>query len=497
MKIFPCNEKARQKGSMIYFFVFLCIVCWTTVCLGYYVSQSTQNTQRRANMISARKYAESGVLVACQDLNGALPTNSTATIPNNMVTAGYTVASWGSWSNLYTRTVTAVFPGAPVYLQIYMSNSPTPQFATVTAQSTVGPVTESETAVVTISFLGSQGGGGAAIINVNDGTMDTFATRTDAEAGNVSINGTGGAGPLVVSGANAGMAVLANSVVNVNPALNLPASAISQTNQNTVNQIPDYTAQGTANSLFNFNQFIAIANNTLGPSSTGTDHFSNLTDFITNTMNLNPATNGALEGMVVVDIAANDPAINYLIPGTYANAGGAINIRGTLFFNFVGPGWSSSNGRLQISCGVNINAANISGVVPSNPATYTTGFPPVYANSLMNPVNINVAGLTPSYPNILPSQTLPALVYSSGIIDLHGPVDISGVVYTPNYMEIEELSGGQSQYIRGSVIVGDGIYVENVAVPASSTTISYDPNTLNNLATENNIGQEVEIAYWQ
>jgi hypothetical protein len=483
---------------MMYFLIFLLIVCYTTASLGYFVSQTSSNTSRRADMISARKYAESGVLIGCQDLNGSLPTNSTATISNNLIGAGYALTTIGSSSNLYSRTITTTFPGAPVAVQLLMTNSVMPNTATISAQSTVGPVTEGQTAVVTISFLGSQGGGGAAIIDVNDGVTDTADTKADGLEGNVAINGTGGAGTMVVSGANAGMAVMANGMVNLSAGATIPPGSISQTNGNTVNAIPDYTAQGTANSLFDFNQFVAIANNTtnVSYSTNGTDHFSNLQAFINAANTLGPSN--AMEGMVVVDITPTDPAINSLTPTGLRRAGGAINVRGTLFFNFVGAGWSTSDNRIAISAGLNINAANLSGVVPADPSTYTTGFPPVYSNPTLNPTNANVAALSPAYPDILPGQTLPALVYSSGIIDLHGPVNISGVVYTPNYMEVEEMSSGQSQYIRGSVIVGGGIYVENVApAPASNTTISYDPNTLANLATINNIGQEVEVAYWQ
>jgi hypothetical protein len=498
MKVFLCNDKARQQGSMIYFLVFLLIVCYTTASLGYFVSQTSSITSRRADMISARKYAESGILIACNDLNGALPTNATSSLANNLTSAGYTSGYWGtSASNIYSRTLTATFPGAPVTIQILMTNSPTPQMATISAQSTVGPVSEGQTVLVSISFLGSQGGGGAAIVNVNDGVNDASWTKADGLEGNVAINGgTIGAGALVVSGANAGMAVLANSMVNVSSTATVPPGAVSSTNYGTVNQVPDYTAQGTANSLFDFNQFIAISDNTSNVSynPTGTDHFTNLQSFINGANSLGP--NNAMQGMVVVDVATNDPAINNLTATALRRAGGAINVQGTLFFNFVGAGWSSSNNRLIISSGVNINPANLSQVVSTDPSTYTTGFPPVYADPTKNPTNINVAGLTPSYANILPGQSLPALVYSSGIIDLHGPVNVCGVIYTPNYMELEQMYNTQTQYIRGSIIVGGGIYVENVA-QSSTTTISYDPNTLANLATVNNIGQEVEIAYWQ
>ncbi len=478
----------------MYFLVFLLIVCYTTASLGYFVAQTSASTARRADMIMARKYAESGVLIGCQDLNSALPTNTTDSIVNNLINEGYSLTNSSGGSNLFTRTVTATFPNAPVTIQMLLANSATPHTAWISAASAVASVIQSNIVLATVSFLGSGGGGGAAIIDVNDGTTDTAWNKTAGMEGNVSINGgTIGAGALVVSGANAGMAVMANGAVNISSTANVPPGSVSSTNYGTVNQIPDYTAQGSANALFDFNQFVALADATTNVtySTNGTDHFSNLRAFINAANSL--GTSNFMEGMVVVDVATNDPALNSLTPSAFRRAGGNINVHGTLFFNFVGSGWSTSNDRLVVSAGLNINPANISSVVSTDPSTYTTGFPAVYNNTALNPTNVNIS---PNFPNIQSGQSLPALVYSSGIIDIHGPANICGAVYTPNYMELEQLFNNQTQYIRGSIIVGGGIYVENTAL-SSTTTVSYDPNALNNLATANNVGQQVEIAYWQ
>ena len=172
---------------------------------------------------------------------------------------------------------------------------------------------------------------------------------------------------------------------------------------------------------------------------------------------------------------------------------GGINIRGTLFFNFTGPGWDCTSKIVTYRAAITVNAANMSTMNPAVPATYPTGYPPTYVNTAKKPSNVNIS---PAYVNFSPADDLPAVVYSIGEVDMHGPLNICGVFYTPCYMEIEEKSDNQTQYISGSVIMGDGIYLENTANSAV-TIVTYDPNTIKNLATTNNVGKSVYMTYWQ
>jgi hypothetical protein len=162
-------------------------------------------------------------------------------------------------------------------------------------------------------------------------------------------------------------------------------------------------------------------------------------------------------------------------------------------FNFLGSGWDATTSKIIITADVNINPADLSHLVATNPATYTTGYPPTYTDPTKNPANINIA---PTYQNFTASDDLPALIYSIGVVDIHGNTDISGVCYTPSYMEIENKVAGNTQYFKGALIMGNGIYYENTSSGAKSI-ISFDPATLDSLATLNMAGKQVRVAYWQ
>jgi hypothetical protein len=168
-----------------------------------------------------------------------------------------------------------------------------------------------------------------------------------------------------------------------------------------------------------------------------------------------------------------------------------INVKGTLFFKF-----DSSFGPLDKiinTATMNINPANLTGLVATNPATFPSGYPPVYYDNSKNPTNINIA--SKNFANIAPDEDLPALLYSIGILDIHGNANISGVCYTPSNMEIENKKDGQIQYFKGTLIMGLGIYYENNQ--KATSIISFDPNAVDSLSTLANAGKEFKVAYWE
>jgi hypothetical protein len=142
---------------------------------------------------------------------------------------------------------------------------------------------------------------------------------------------------------------------------------------------------------------------------------------------------------------------------------------------------------------MNINPANLTSLVSSNVATYPSGYPPVYYDNSKNPTNINIT--SKGFANVTPEEDLPALLYSIGVLDIHGNANISGVMYTPSNMEIENKADGQIQYFKGSLIMGLGIYFENSH--HSTSIISFDPKTLDSLSTLGSSGKQVTVAYWQ
>jgi len=453
--------------------------------LASYVTQSVRLSSRRTDMITAFQYAQSGACLAGADLQNAV-TNSGgsdffATLQSNPAGA-YTFMSElsGSQQKIYQRTITTPFTNQTVTAQIWMTNQPSPPSARIVSVATVGSVTQTSILHVDMKF-----GYGAAIISDNKGTTTT-STSKSTTAGNVCINGDK-TGPIVVDGGD-GLAILANGRANIDTTYaHIPASAISMTNYGTSHQIPDYTAEGSADQLFDFDRFIAVANATVGPSSAGNNHFTNLLSFINANNAAAAVAGGALEGVVVVNVVDKDPGISKLTPTGIPKG---INVRGTLVLNF-DASYLPTDKIINTST-MNINPADLSGLVATNPATYTSGYPPVYANAAKNPINVDIS---PAFPNFTAADDLPALMYNIGILDIHGNANISGVVYTPSFMEIENKQDGQIQYFKGSMIGGTGIYFENTK--ASTSIISYDPSALDCLATEANKGKRVLATYWE
>jgi hypothetical protein len=136
-------------------------------------------------------------------------------------------------------------------------------------------------------------------------------------------------------------------------------------------------------------------------------------------------------------------------------------------------------------------------LVATNPSTYPTGYPPIYSNPSNNPVNVDITPKGTNFVNFGLGDDLPALMYSIGEVDIHGSVNICGVCYTPSYMEIENKGPtGSIMYFKGMLIMGQGVYYENTTA-GSTSIISYDRQTLDNLSTAGGAGKSVSVAFWQ
>jgi hypothetical protein len=374
------------------------------------------------------------------------------------------------------------FTNQPVTEQVWVPNVPNITSAKVVSTAKVGDVTQTATVNIALTFAYP-----AAIISVNDGSSDASVAKSSAQNGNVVVNGAG-SGPLIVDG-NIGLAIMANGRANIDTTnhATVPPNSISMTNANTANEIPDFTGFG-ANALFDFNRFIAVAEATTNLLNVGpkNNHFTNVLSFSTA---MAAAPNHTIEGVVVVDINKAD--------GNYNKAGDpslfpfGINVRGTLFYKF-GPEFGITD-KFVVTAPLNINAADLSSLVATNPATYPNGYPPAYVDQTKNPTNINI--VPKGYVNVGPFEDLPALMYNIGEVDIHGPANVSGVCYTPSYMEIENKQNGQTQYFKGSLIMGNGIYYENN--DSSTSIISFNKIAIDNLSTLNNKGKTVNVAYWQ
>lgn len=461
---------------MVACLILMLVVITAVGSLAAYVTGTTRLAQRRTDGIAALKFAEGAAVVAAFDMNKAL-TNTLGFFP--ALASGstpYTLTELGdAQQKVYERTITSPFSNQVVVAQLWFTNNTAPTEAAAVCTATVGDVTQTATLHVQFKF-----GFGAAIISDSPGSTSTGVSKGDAQDGNVVVGGNR-SGPTIVDGGE-GLAIWSNGNANIDTVYaNVPSTAVLSDTFGTANQIPDYTADGSADQLFDFKRFIAVAD------VSGT-HYTNLLGFMTamNAATLTPG--GALEGVVVVDIKKNDANFGNLDPAHFPRG---INVRGTLLFNFHNA--FTPTDKIINTAAMNINKANLSGLVATDPLTYTTGYPPVYTNPAKDPVNVNIASR--GFANFTAAEDRPALMYNIGVLDIHGNANICGVVYSPSFMEIENKQAGQIQYFKGSLIGGGGIYFENNQ--AATSVCSYDPATLDLLATSSNKGKLVVATYWE
>ncbi|HEX6811393.1 MAG TPA: hypothetical protein VF384_07210 [Planctomycetota bacterium] len=207
-------------------------------------------------------------------------------------------------------------------------------------------------------------------------------------------------------------------------------------------EIPDFTGK-INDQLFDFDRFEAAAAAGAGKVYVGLAAFQTA---------MNAANNAGqpLEGIIVVktDTKTDFDLDTSRIPG-------GINVRGCLVFRFK-PGVDPLY-KIKINTAMSVNAANLASWVPTNEATYTTGYPPVYTLGTRKAWEVDIA---PSHDNFTRNGDLPALMYENGVIDVNGPLNVSGAIYGPSFVEVENKTSGQVQYVNGIVIGGAGIYVE-------------------------------------
>jgi hypothetical protein len=298
----------------------------------------------------------------------------------------------------------------------------------------------------------------AAVISSGPGSTETGIFKSNAVPGNVVLNNSSTsalpAGPLIIDG-GIGYAILANGRANIDSNATIQAGSVSMMNWGTVDEIPDVTTQGTPNTLFDIDRFIAVAD------ISGT-HFTNSTTFVTAMR-----TGATMEGVVVVDMPFRGKSTSFdsqTLPS-------GINVRGTLIFNFTGA-WDPLD-KVINSAAVNINAADLSHLVATNSGTYTTGYPPRYTDPTKNPINVDIT--SKGFSNFTADDEFPALIYGKAFMDFHGPLNICGAVYSPGFVEIENKQNGNTQYVRGPIIAGAGVYLENGHTGTSIFSIEPKP----------------------
>jgi hypothetical protein len=466
--VFRPGQRERERGSaLIAYLIFALIIMGTIATLASYVIQNVQLGRRRVDMVNAYQFAQGGAAIAGQNVETAFLTNNGAFLSNLTTTA------CGSWAQdttnstssllVYRRTLTSPFTNQEVSVQLRMTNSSPPPEIKVLATAVVGRSSQTVEATLKLAF-----GTGAAILSTAQGSVTTGTSKSTGQAGNVCIDGNG-ANAMVVAGG-----IRANGSANV---VKANVDSLSDQLYGTDDQIPDYTNPGADVQLFDFGRFVACA------KASG-NYFSNLVTFA------NAAATSSFQGVVAVDIPYNASTTGFdakSIPN-------GINVKGTLCFRFVADAKGQNWGPLQKVINdvpMYINPANLSGLVSTNASTHASGYPPVYTNPAKNPFLMNITNQ--GYANFVATEDLPALMYNNAILDIHGPVNICGAVYSPSFMEIENKSSGATQYFRGMIIVGGGVYLDSGG--STYTIVSYDPASVDQLATAGTRGKTVKLVY--
>jgi hypothetical protein len=106
------------------------------------------------------------------------------------------------------------------------------------------------------------------------------------------------------------------------------------------------------------------------------------------------------------------------------------------------------------------------------------------------------SGTPVKMPNFFTTEweDLPAFAFAGGLLDVHGFMNVSGMLYTPDSCEIEahagsEVPGGNNsagpfQYVNGALLVGNGLWLEDQSTSDHSMiAISYNYNSFDKLRT--------------
>jgi hypothetical protein len=277
---------------------------------------------------------------------------------------------------------------------------------------------------------------------------------------------------------------------NANTNMNF-AGSISTDLAGTPKEIPDYTAEGSSDQLFDFDRFAAAARAGAGRE------FTSLADFVA-TMNAYNALGTPLEGITLLSLDPSKEGNNPKIQpsgsdpsqGKYAIPGG-IKIRGTLVFKFA-PG-TDPRYKVFVTTDLDINPADLSGLNPNDPSTYPSGFDVPYSNPALRPEAVDITGS--GFENFVPEDDIPALMFNNGIVDIHGGANISGLVYGPSFIEIENKEGNL-QYFNGAIMGGAGVLIEGDS-DKGATVVKFDRSTINNLATKNSKGMGLQLVAWR
>jgi len=180
---------------------------------------------------------------------------------------------------------------------------------------------------------------------------------------------------------------------------------------------------------------------------------------------------------------------------------GSIKVKGTLVIDIVN---STSNYKIKLEVPTNINpvTSSTTGTTILSPTDFdnwttlatartstadTFPWPSGYDSAWSSVATFDSGSKDPrgvalsGHTSFGLNEDMPALMYSGGILDIHHEANISGVVYSPDFVEIEQKKkNNEVQYINGAVIGGAGIYLESSSCGGGIAVI-LDPHTFDKL----------------
>jgi hypothetical protein len=287
-------------------------------------------------------------------------------------------------------------------------------------------------------------------------------------------------------------------------------------------ELPDASVSGGQDAIFDLDRMIAAADAGAGERFSGLQAFADAL-----------ADRGTLSGIVVVDVDPADhvvrrgSAVQLLEPILGPLAGGTpayirtpdIAIDGTLIFNtapqFTVEGITYDTPRsfrITIESPLLINPIDETEVMSylAEVAAYSTAAangdpnaheptPPLGANPFLadgyaraRPWEVS---LPAEYSPYAEGDDLPALAYRLGTIDVDGTANVGGVVFSPDFIEIQNMARTM-QYFWGMVLSGGGVYVQDLG-GQGQIGIVQGRGALDRLATDHHHLRTPKVVTWR
>jgi hypothetical protein len=320
---------------------------------------------------------------------------------------------------------------------------------------------------------------GGAIVSDMAPTGDGDGGKSGAKEGHIVINGKGRANQHYVFGnilAN-GKVLWSDDAIQINAGnaedyLAAYGGTIRQDLAGSNEEIPDFTSLGGNDQLFDFDRYGAAAAAGAGQV------FTSLADFKTG-MQLANSMGESLEGITVLEI---DPTTESKPKIEVKDLPSGINISGTLMFKFADG--TDPEYKVFILADLNVNAADLTDFDPADEDNYPSGYPATYTDPHKIPAAVDIG---PTYENFLEDDDMPAIMFNNGVVDIHGAANVSGVVYGPSFIEIENKKANL-QFFNGAIYGGGGVYIEGSKKAPGIQAIRFDSGTVDNLALQEGKG---------